>query len=331
MSQEDKKVTGRAIGGKARSAKLTPEQRSEIARKGAIAKHEKNKVPVAIRKGNFKEDFGFDVDCYVIDNESKTALISSRGMAAALELGNQAGSRFSRFINYQYMEKYISDELRAKLANPTIFKFNPNSETHAHGYDVTILIDLCNAILEAKNAGERFSDKIAQQAQIIISASAKSGIQELVYKLAGFDSTKEQFISAFKQFVNDEAKKYEKEFPIELYEEWARLYKLEIPTRGWPWKFKTLTEEHIYYPLAASQGKLLTLLRINKEKDGDRRKKLFQFLNDIGTRALRMHLGRVLEMAESSKNQQEYEEKIEERFSTQQRLNFSDTQDNDEK
>ena len=155
-----------------------------------------------------------------------------------------------------------------------------------------------------------------------MSASAKSGIQELVYKLSGFDSTKEQFISAFKQFASEEAKKYEKEFPIELYEQWARLYKLQIPPRGWPWDFKRLTNDHIYFPLAKSQGKVLTLLRISKEQGGDRRKKLFQFLNEIGTRALRMQLGRVLEMAESSKNQQEYEQKIVERFGGQERFSF---------
>ena len=59
---------------------------------------------------------------------------------------------------------------------------------------------------------DRRISKIAKQARIITSASAKSGIQELVYKLAGFNSTKEQFIRAFNQFVSDEAKKYEKEF-----------------------------------------------------------------------------------------------------------------------
>jgi len=37
-----------------------------------------------------------------------------------------------------------------------------------------------------------------------------------------------------------------------------------------------------------------------KAQDGDRAKKLFQFLNEIGARALHFQLGRVLEMAESS-------------------------------
>ena len=67
-----------------------------------------------------------------------------------------------------------------------------------------------------------------------------------------------------------------------------------------------------------SSGKILTLLRAHKAQGGDRAKKLFQFLNEIGARGLRMHLGRVLEMAESSPDKAAYEQKINERFGMEQ-------------
>ena len=317
-------MNNKANGGIARRDKLTPERRSEIARNAALARHQ-NKPPIAIRKGNFKDDFGFDVECYVLDDDKKTAVISQVGMAMTLGLGD-GGSRLPRFVSYQYMQNYIRPELKNALENPIIFQINAKKSSgplaFGNGYDVTILIDLCNAIIAAKAAGERVPNHVVEQAHIIVSASAKSGIQELVYKLSGFDSTREQFVSAFKQFVADEAKKYEREFPIELYEQWARLYQLTIPPRGFPWEFRRLTIDHIYYPLAKSQGKLLALLRENKEQDGDRRKKLFQFLSEIGTRALRMQLGRVLEMAESSQTKAEYENKITQRFGGQQQFEF---------
>lgn len=320
VDKKEKVAKGKAIGGVARSKKLSAERRSEIARDAAIARHEKNKIPVSIKKGNFIEEFGFDVDCYVLNNRDKTAVITRRSFGNALDLG-EGGTRLMRFVNYQYMQDYISPELKNKLENPIVFQINAEKEegvaAKGYGYDVTILIDLCNAIIDAYNAEKKVPDRVRDQAMIIVSASAKSGIQELVYKLVGFDSTKEQFIDAFKKFVSEEAKKYEKEFPVELYLQWARLYKLTIPAKGWPWKFKTLTEDHIYYPLVASKGNVLTLLRDNKEKEGDKRKKLFQFLNEVGTRALRMHLGRVLEMAESSKTVIEYEEKVRQRFGNQ--------------
>jgi hypothetical protein len=90
--------------------------------------------------------------------------------------------------------------------------------------------------------------------------------------------------------------------------------------RGKPWEFKYLTVNHIYFPLARSSGRILELLRANKAKGGDRRKKLFQFLNLIGTRVLSRHLGRVQEMAEDSADRWEYEARIAKRFGFEQQL-----------
>jgi hypothetical protein len=70
-----------------------------------------------------------------------------------------------------------------------------------------------------------------------------------------------------------------------------------------------LTVKHIYFPLAKSNGKIYELVKANKATGGIRQKKRFQFLNDAGARALRMQIGRVLEMSESSKSRTEYEKR----------------------
>ncbi|MFY9923276.1 MAG: P63C domain-containing protein, partial [Opitutaceae bacterium] len=124
----------------------------------------------------------------------------------------------------------------------------------------------------------------------------------------------EEVIAAFKQYVTEEAKKYEKEFPPELYAEWVRIYQITPPLRGKSWHFKHLTVNHVYAPLARSDGRIYRLLQEAKAAGGDRQKKLFQFLTEVGTRALRFHLGRLLEMAESSPTKQAYEDKVMERF-----------------
>lgn len=82
-----------------------------------------------------------------------------------------------------------------------------------------------------------------------------------------------------------------------------------------------LTRRHIYYPLAKSSGRVLELLRALRDRDQGK-KKLFQFLNDIGTRALRIHMGRILEMAEDSSSVEEYERKFNKRFGEQQELDL---------
>jgi hypothetical protein len=61
----------------------------------------------------------------------------------------------------------------------------------------------------------------------------------------------------------------------------------------------------------------LSILGALKSKGGDQKAKLFQFLNKIGARALRIQLGRVLERAESSPDKHTYERKIVDRFGDQ--------------
>ena len=312
----------RSKGGKARAEVLPPSRRSEIAKKAAASRWGIK----ASHKGNFQKEFGIDVDCYVLDDERKTAVISQSGMGQALGLPD-GGSAFPRFLATKIMAETVRAEIREKLENPIKFQWGTGGADSPppsviYGFDATLIIDICNAVIAASAAGKLKRPKVTAQARIILSASGKSGIQRLVYDLAGYSPTAEEAINAFKLYVLEEAKKYEAEFPNELYYQWHRLYDLAIPDRGKPWQFKHLTVNHIYYPLAKSNGKLLILLRALKAKGGDRQKKLFQFLNDVGARALRMQLGRVLEMAEDSPDQAAYEKRIRDRFGEQRELDL---------
>lgn len=273
--------------------------------------------------GSFLHDFGVDVECHVLDDPSKTPVISQRGMGQAMGFSKR-GDRLRGFINSKAMADYIGRELRQKLENPLVFQQKGAAAGSiiqtANGYDATLLIDLCNAVIAARADGKLKGDRYArmiEQAQILVGASAKSGIRSLVYALSGYSPSSAEVIEAFKLYVREEAKKYEREFPNELYAAWQRLYDITLPERGKPWHFRHLTIKHIYMPLAQSDGKLLSLLRQSKANAGEPNKKLFQFLNEIGTRALRMHLGRVLEMAESADDKEEYERKIVKRFGLQ--------------
>jgi hypothetical protein len=313
-----------SMGGKARDAALSDEQKTEIARNAAVARWG-DKPAIAFKKGNFKEHFGIDVDCYVLDDAHKTAVITQSGMGQALGLVPR-GNAFPRFLASKAMVESLGAELRQKLTQPLKFQWSgpgAQPQTIIHGFDATVLIDVCNAIIKVEANLNHQQKHVARQAHLINSASAKSGIKGLVWALAGYNPTAEEVIQAFKHYVQEEARKYEKEFPPELYQAWYRLYEIKpITGRGRPWEFKTLTVDHIYAPLAKSNGKILELTRALKAKPGNRKKKLFQFLSEVGTRALRMHLGRVLEMAEDSPDLATYEKKINKRFGNQPEFEF---------
>lgn len=321
MSKDEPK--GRAKGGVKRAEKLSPERRREIAMAAAAGRWGAKPL-VALHKGSFLDHFGVDVDCYVLNDANKTAVISQRGMGPALGLSRR-GSRLTVFASSNAMAKYLGRELREKIENPLVFQLpgaaaaSPVS-AQANGYDAAILIDLCNAILAAradgKLTGPRY-DKMIEQARIITSASAKNGIRQLVYALSGYNPTADEVIAAFKFYVREEAREYEKEFPDQLYAEWYRIYQLPKPQKNRPWKFKHLTLDQVYKPLARSSGKILQLTQAQRQQSAERYKKLHQFLSEIGVKALRTHLGQLLGIAQVSKDRAEYEAHVRRIFGVQ--------------
>jgi len=311
-------VRGQA-GGIARNKVLPAEQKQAIARKAARARWGIR----ATHKGTFLKDFGVDVDCYVLSDEAKTPVISQRGMGAVLGL-SERGNALPRFLSTRSMAPYFAGaEMQPKLENPLKFQWGtggadqPPSEVN--GYDAALLIDICKAVIQAEADGNLLPSqrKVAQQAHIIMGASAKQGIRDLVYALSGYDQTKEEVVAAFKFYVREEARDYEREFPEGLYEQWYRLYQIPKPERNRPWKFKHLTVDQIYRPLAKSNGKILELTQLSRVHSSERYKKLHQFLSDIGVKALRSHLGQLLGIARISRNKEEYEDHFETLFGEQ--------------
>src|ERR1700730_8749035 len=81
-SMSDSDFTGKAKGGYARAIALSPEQKTEIAQRAAMVRW--GTAFTATHKGNFKDEFGIDVECYVLNDAQKTAVISQIGMGRAL-------------------------------------------------------------------------------------------------------------------------------------------------------------------------------------------------------------------------------------------------------
>ena len=247
-------------GGLARKEALSDKERTAIAQRAAAARW--GRPLLAIFKGNFEDEFGMNVECYVLNDATRTAVISQTGMGKAIGLSSR-GNALPRFLSSQAMSGALSAGLAEKLKNPLKFQWRSGGAQtppiEVFGYDATILVDLCKAIIKAEPKLKPQQKNAAKQAAIVISASAKSGIKGLVYALAGYNPTADEVIQAFKFYVREEAREYEKEFPDQLYQEWYRLYQLPEPEKSRPWKFKHLTVEQVYWPLARSNGKIFEL------------------------------------------------------------------------
>lgn len=316
LMKEKVNTDGKSKGGIARAKSLSKEQRSDIAKKGAAARWKKKPFK-ATHQGNFMDEFGIDAECYVLNDANKTVVVTKTGLAQLLGVGDRARD-LDQVLGAQYMSKYRDLELQKKMENPFKFQLISRSKTvhQALGYDITSIVDIGRALIDAKDNNDLPDNRLpaAANAQKLINASAKSGIKGVGYALAGYRPEVQEVIDAFKAFVREEARQYEKEFPDELYEEWYRLYQLNRPERGRPIRFGQLTNMQIYIPLAKSKGKILDQIRASRDENGKQTDKLHLFLSEIGVKALRQHIGKLLGVAAMSETKEEYERGIEKVF-----------------
>lgn len=305
-------VTSKAKGGIARAQKLTPEQRIEIARKGAMAKWGRDgAMPEAVREGIL--EFGaIDLECYVLKDRRR--VFHKRSMAKSLGMKSEGGNVFLRAMNSKGLGSIIPEELWKKLNNPIVFKTINGDQ--AHGYEGSVLIEICDAIWEAnrlKKLGPH-QGALAKQAEIILRSAAKVGIAALIDEATGFtkDKWRDEYRELFREFIRNEHRKWEREFPDQLFDMIYSIYKLPRKHKTkHPQFFAGFIRKYIYTPLLDSKGAILELL---DEKNptvyvgGGRRHKLFQFLEDeVGMPALRAHIWQVVGIGNAARTKEGFE------------------------
>ena len=111
----------------------------------------------------------------MLDDETKSAVISQTGMASALGLSSR-GNALPRFLANEAMSETISAEIRKKIENPLKFQYSPGGAgapppSVIHGFDSAVLIDICNAIIEAERQGQMKAARyvnIVKQAHLVV-------------------------------------------------------------------------------------------------------------------------------------------------------------------
>jgi hypothetical protein len=302
-------TTPQSLGGQARAQRLSTEQKREIALKAAEARwariRDPQRLPEAVSAGILTiGDVGLDV--YVLDDRRR--LINKAAMAKALSLKSEGGNAFMRTMSRRGIRSVLSEKLLEKIENPISFK--PLTGDLGDGYDAEFLIEICDALIQARNEKRLAPSQkfLAIQAEMIVRSAAKIGIIALVDEATGYvDKTKDEYKKLFDQFIREEFRQWEKEFPDKFFDMIYRLYGLKRQkpdSSRHPQFFGGFIRKYIYYPLANSHGAILD--RLDEKNpvvyvNRGRRYKFFQFLTDeIGTMAFRQHLWQVVGIGEAS-------------------------------
>lgn len=283
-----------AIGGRKRADKLSPEEKSEIA--SIAARRRWSKIDEETGKPLPKAIFGSDdrplvigtmrIPCYVLDNDIR--VLTAAGVQEALKIAaggsmKKGMSRLELFSSGKSINPHVSNELHTRVSAPILFMLP--SGGRAYGYDAEILVELCEAVLASRAAGDlnRQQHHIAQQCELIMRGLARVGIVALVDEATGFQEVRERdaLHKILEAYIAPELMPWTKRFPASFYKEMFRLHRWTYdPTSvARPGVVGKFTNAYIYEQLP--DGVLDELRTKNPKGDfGRRRARHHQFLSD---------------------------------------------------
>ncbi len=232
----------KAIGGYARAAKLTPEERSAIAQKAAKERWNTDllKIPKATHLGVIKLS-GIEIPCAVLDDG--TRVLSERSVAKALEKKGRGlywqkrkivypndNELLPEYVSVRNLEPFISPEINKRLLNP--INYNAKTGTSVRGISATLLPEICQIWLSAREKGSLTDRQLetAAKAQILMQGFAPVGIVALVDEATGYQEVrlKDALQAYLETTIAKELAVWAKKIPDEFYE---NIYKL----KGWSW------------------------------------------------------------------------------------------------
>ncbi len=268
-------------------------------------------------KKNIKKVWGkgpikiFDavLDCYIL--EDGTPILNKGKMMKAIGRSWKGSSRTGspNFIGAVNLQKFIRPELEKKLEGVEFY----DGGRLINGYDADILPLICNAYLEARQAGVLTPSQlpIAQVCEMLLMSFSRVGIRALIYEQLGFEKFKhpEAFRLLIESYLSEEIRKWSKEFPDELFFQMDRIYRNQKTTsRNRPLYYAKFIRKYIYEPI--EKGVVLKELDERTPKDAKGRKKvrLFQSASvEVGLPAIKAQIWQVVGVLKTSASKRVFE------------------------
>ena len=249
-----------------------------------------------------------EIPCYVL--EGATRVLSQGGFVRAI--GRTGGPKTLHddlfhlpvFLRSRNLARFISEGLSTS-SKPIQFQATSGGSV-ATGYRATLLPEVCNVYLAARDAGVLRSNQqhIAERAEVLVRGLATVGIIALVDEVTGYQDIRAQRALAIilEKFIAKELQPWTKTFPYEFYSEIFRL-------KDWPGPdgvkrpavIGHYTNDIVYARIAP--GILEELRRVNPVLSGYRKDRHHQwFTPDLGHPRLKEHLSAVAALMRASPN-----------------------------
>jgi len=248
------------------------------------------------------------IPCYVLSDGRR--VLSGRGLQTAFKLGQTRGSKIPSMVKNKSFQSLINEELKAGVFSPIEFK--TNSGLSANGYEATVLVELCDMLLEARKVGlipEKYIDT-AEQAEVLTRAFAKIGILAVIDEATGYqyDREKDELQKLLKAYISEELLPWQKRFPDIFYKELFRLNGWDFTVKGIkkrPGVVGKWTNKLIYEQLPPN---ILSEIKKKtpKSKNGKYTAKFHQSLTtDVGHPNLTAQINQIITLFQLSDNMQQ--------------------------
>lgn len=267
----------------------------------------KNEIPQTDFYG-FLTINGTKVPCAVLypNSENPIRVIVQREVVGLLT-GNKKGG-FDRYFKSKNLQPFIPEKFKGKLFKETTISFKAGSKSMlAQGFEATDIIDICKMYMQARDVLTGTQKHLLIQAEAIVFAFAKTGINAVIDEATGFELVRDRFAMRrmTEKYLSEELQPYAPEFP-------DRFYQLIFKLNGWAFDENSIkkrpgivgkwTNELIYsrFPKGIF-GKIKE--RNIRLESGQLKNKQFQFLNEEeGKKSLREFLSNAMFLMESSAN-----------------------------
>ena len=302
-------------GGRARAKKLSPEERTAIAKKAAEERWA-GRVPRATHDGELHIG-DMTIQCAVLDDGSR--VLTQEGFLIAIgRSGKPAKGRGSQvekvapFLDLQNLKPFVSKELEDST-KPIVFR--APSGSRAYGYRAELLPKVCEVYLQARDAGALLKSQtnMAKACDILVRGLAGVGIVALVDEATGFqyDRSRRALEEILEAFIKDELGKWAKRFPDDFYIELFRLKGLKWPSQKNPPQYVGHWTNNLVYKRLAP-GVLEELKeKTPKTRRGHRKHRYHQWLtDDVGHPKLQEHISAVLALMRSSDDWDDFEKRL---------------------
>lgn len=253
------------------------------------------------------------IPCYILENG--TRVLSGSAMQTALNLQeeteNRSGTRLARYLNQKSLQPFLHEGKKPGHYDPIICY---RGEQKINGYEATVLADICEAFLEARNKINLSSRQkiIADQCEILIRGFARVGIVALVDEATGYQYERERFElqKILSAYVSEEILKWQLTFTDDFYKEIYRLWGLPfIPKyiKNKPSFIGKLTNKYIYDLLPKGVVDKIKE-KTGKTEKGNWKYKWHQSLTvDIGREHLRKQIIEVTTLMSISQSKEQFD------------------------